>query len=69
MALIENVVVMRKSEFNPIDFSRVVDAVITGDMRGKLSPSILQRFADSLLLKPAFFGVGLDLKRLWGVKE
>jgi hypothetical protein len=69
LSTVENAVLMMKSEFNPVEFASIADAIISGDMRRKLSPSLFGRFVDSLFLKPAFFGVGIDLKRLFGLNE
>lgn len=67
----ENVILMRKNEFNPIEFSQIALGLINGDYVSSLPPALGRRLADSIELKapiiPGF--LTLDLLKLLGKKK
>lgn len=66
----QNVLVMRKTEFNPIEFAQVALDLIEGNRVSKLPPSLGTRLANSIEIKapviPGFLSV--DLIKLAGKK-
>lgn len=60
-----NSVYLRKQEVTPNDLADIVKAILNkGKVPNKLS-KIYSKMIDSLFLKPSFFGVGVDIKKLF----
>ncbi len=61
-----NVFLARKAEYPPDELAASVDALLTNKpaFQEAKRVGIIRRFFNSLLLRPNFFGMGLDLKRL-----
>ena len=63
----KDVILMKKSEFNPAEFASIAMGLIDGSAREELSPDLRKRFSDSIILKapiiPGFLTI--DLKKLF----
>lgn len=61
---VKNSIYLKKLEVMPEDLALLVRRILEkGSVPGKLSKAY-RKLADSLLLKPGIFGIGIDLKRL-----
>lgn len=67
ISTMKDVILMKKSEFNPAEFASIAMGLIDGSARAELSPDIRKRFSDSIILKapiiPGFLTI--DLKKLF----
>ena len=52
----------------PFELPSAIQSLLTNGKLSDEQSGIMRRFFDSLILKPSFFGMGIDLKELLKIK-
>jgi CheY-like chemotaxis protein len=67
--LLGNVVFLNKVDVSPVHFSKLINSILSKGIDAVENKSLFAKIIDSLLIRPSFYGIGIDLLKLFKMKK